>query len=194
MTRDNSSSAATRKKKTRTALRSAMLDLLCEMPFERIQITDLTARAHVGYATFYRHYDATEDLLNEIAGDQIEQLLGMTIPVMAQYDSSVSLRALCQFVQERRDLWRALLAGGAAHTVRAEFVRQARKWADASDRQDTDVPVDLGTVCAAGSTIDALAWWMEEGADRSVDEMAEYINRLNILPFVGDHWAGEHNS
>lgn len=184
-----SPSAQTRKLRTRTALREAMLELLGEKPFEQIQITDLTGRAKVGYATFFRHYESTEALLNEIAGDEIHDLLGMTIPAMLRYDSSVSLRALCQYVKDRSTLWRPLLTGGAAHTVRAEFVRQAREWAGRHGDPETPVPVDLGTVCAAGSTIDALAWWLDRLDAYSVDEIAEFINELLIMPFVGDRQA-----
>lgn len=185
MARGNSASAETRKQNTRAALRAALLELLGEKPFEQIQILDLTGRAKVGYATFFRHYGGTDDVLNEIAGDQIRELLEMTIPVLQRYDSSVSLRALCQYVLERRSLWRILLTGGAAHSVRAEFVRQAREWSRRAGGGKTSVPVDLGTVCAAGSTIDALAWWLDEGASYSVDEMAEFINQLIIEPFIG---------
>ena len=180
-----SASAETRKQNTRAALRAAMLELLGEKPFEQIQILDLTGRAKVGYATFFRHYDGTEDVLNEIAGDQIRELLEMTIPVLQQYDSAASLRALCHYVFERRSLWRILLTGGAAHAVRAEFVRQAREWSRRAGAGTTSVPLDLGTVCAAGSTIDALAWWLEEGEAYGVDAMAGFINDLIIKPFIG---------
>ncbi len=185
MASGNSASAETRKQNTRAALRAAMLELLAEKSFEQIQILDLTGRAKVGYATFFRHYGGTEDVLNEIAGDQIRELLEMTIPVLQQYDSSVSMRALCQYVFERQSLWRILLTGGAAHSVRREFVRQAREWSRKADGGKTSVPVDLGTVCAAGSTIDALAWWLDQGKSHTVDEMADFIDQLIITPFIG---------
>jgi AcrR family transcriptional regulator len=186
MTSPNSTAAATRKRKTRTALRTAMLELLAENPFDQILITDLTNQANVGYATFFRHYDSTEELLNEIAGDQIRDLLEMSIPVMRQYDSSVSTRALCQYVFERRSLWRTLLTGGAAHTVRGEFVRQAREWSRKFGDARTEIPLDLGTICSAGSTIDALAWWLDRTDDYTVDEIAAFIDQLIITPFIGD--------
>lgn len=178
-------SAQTRKLRTRAALRAAMLELLPECPPDQIQITDLTQRAGVGYATFFRHYATTHELFAEIAGDQIAALLGMTIPVMMESDSATSMRALCQYVHDNRALWRVLLSGGAAPTVRAEFVRQARDWARRTGGRDTPVPVDLGTVCSAGATIDALGWWLEHEGVYSVDAIAGYIDRLVIIPFVG---------
>ena len=186
MTSVKTTSAETRKLRTRTALRTAMLELLTEKPFDQIQITDLTIRANVGYATFFRHYSSTEDLLNEIAGDQIRELLEMSIPVLEQYDSAASTRALCQYVYDRRGLWRTLLTGGAAHSVRGEFVRQAREWSRQSGIETQVVPVDLGTTCSAGSTIDALAWWLAQPDAYTVEEIAGFIDRLIITPFIGE--------
>jgi AcrR family transcriptional regulator len=178
--------ATQRKKRTRDALHAAMLALLAEMPFDRIQILDLTTKAKVGYATFFRHYSGTEDLLNEVAGDEIRELFRMTMPVLDQHGSRKTLQALCRYLSDRKILWRVLLTGGAAHSVRAEFIRQAVEWSRQSDGKNaTAVPVELGTICAAGSTLDALAWWLEAGKAHSVEEMADFIDRLIIAPFIG---------
>ena len=179
-----STSADTRKLRSRMALRAAMLELLAEKAFDQILITEIAQRAGVGYATFFRHYQTKDDVLAEIAADQIRSLLEMSIPVTLRAGTHESCRALCQYVHERRALWRPLLTGGAAASVRAEFVRQARQWAGDGRHARPGVPVDLGTVCAAGSTIDALAWWLERGEAYSVDEIAGFIDRLIIAPFV----------
>ncbi len=161
-----------------------MLEILAEKPFDQIQILDLTRRAKVGYATFFRHYSGTPDVLDEIAGDQISELLQMTIPTFQRVDSTASVLALCNYIYERRTLWRVLLTGGAAHSVRSEFVRQAREWSRKVQGRQMSVPLDLGTVCAAGSAIDALAWWLDQGSSYTASEMATFINRIAIAPFV----------
>lgn len=181
-----SAAADTRKQKTRAALRGAMLDILAEKPFDQIQILDLTGRAKVGYATFFRHYASTRDVLHEVAGEEIRELFEMTIPVFRRSESVLTLQALCRYVLDRQSLWRTLLTGGAAHSVRAEFVRQAREWSQRMDDGTTAVPVDLGTVCTAGSTLDALAWWLGRGDSYSAEDMAGFIDKLIITPFVGE--------
>ena len=186
MTSVKTTSAETRKLKTRTALHGALMELLAEKPFEEIQITDLTGRAQVGYATFFRHYASMHDVLNEIAGNEIRELFDMTIPVIQQYKTAVTLRALCQYVSDHHTLWRTLLTGGAAHTVRAEFIRQALEWAGKFEDGETPVPLELGTICTAGSTLDALAWWLERMDSYTVDEFAAFIDRLIITPFIGE--------
>jgi AcrR family transcriptional regulator len=177
--------AETRKERTRVALRAAMLEILGEKPFDQIQILDLTGRATVGYATFFRHYSSTSDVLDEIAGDQIRELLEMTIPVFLHVDSAASVKALCEYIFERRSLWRILLTGGAAASVRGEFVRQACEWSRKVEGRKMAVPLELGTVCAAGSTLDALAWWLDHDASLPIDQIARFVNQLVTAPFIG---------
>jgi len=49
--------------RSRVALKSALLDLLTERPYERISVLDITERANVGRSTFYAHFKSKEDLL-----------------------------------------------------------------------------------------------------------------------------------
>lgn len=175
---------ASRKAQSRKAMCDAMLELLEERSFDQIQITDLTARAGVGYATFFRHFQSLSDVLEAAAGEEISALLEMSIPLLSQSDSAVSTLAICRYVAQRKDIWRTLLTGGAAHRVRGEFVRQARVWAAREDERQGRVPIDLGTVCTAGATIDALAWWLERDASYDVEALAQYIDRAIIAPFL----------
>jgi AcrR family transcriptional regulator len=182
MNRPIVASAETRRER----MRAAMLGLLAEMPFGQIQILGLTGRARVGYATFVRHSTGSQGVIEEIAGDRIRELLQLTIPVMHQFGNEANLTVPCRYVAEHESLWRVLLTGAAAHAVRAGFVRQAREWSRRAGGRETSVPVDLGTVCAAGSAIDALAWWLEQGRPCSPEEMAGFIKRPISAPFVGE--------
>lgn len=157
--------------------------LLKIKPFDRITIREITLSAGVGYATFFRRYGGTHDLLTEIAEAEISDLFKMAIPVMEQADSAASCQTLCQYVFDNRPLWHTLLAGGAAALMRAEFVRQARQYvAETETPSSCSMPIDLSTTCSAGSTIDALAWWLQYGHQFSVDEIAAWINHMLILP------------
>src|SRR5699024_5059526 len=112
-----------RQLRSRRALTGAMLELLEEKPFDQVTIREISSRAGTGYATFFRHYATKESLLADIASEEIADLLAMTTPVLYDINSSESTRALCGHVAEHRQLWTALLTGGAASTVREEFIR-----------------------------------------------------------------------
>ena len=59
---------------TRTALREALIDLICEEPLASISVTDICARADINRSTFYLHYQGVHELLGEIENQIIAQI------------------------------------------------------------------------------------------------------------------------
>lgn len=174
-----------RQVRSRAALQAAMLSLLEEKPFDQITIREITARAGTGYATFFRHYPGKEDLLGDVASAEIAGLLAMTVPVLLSSSSIESTRALCTCVAEHRALWTALLTGGAAAIVRAEFIRQARQLGEEVPGEVGWLPRDLGVVHGTGGTFDVLAWWLSQEEYHAPEEIAAILDRLVIAPLVG---------
>lgn len=170
--------------RSRAALNKALLLLLEKKPFDQITVREITKDAKIGYATFFRQFASKEELLNDLAAAQIDELLNMTIPILFRSNSFESCRALCTYVDEHRTLWAALLTGGAAGTVRSEFIRQARMWAAKTDPQDSWLPADLSVVYGTGGTIDLLAWWLGQRDHHSVERIAEILDRLIIGPVL----------
>ncbi|HEX7823198.1 MAG TPA: helix-turn-helix domain-containing protein [Sphingobium sp.] len=175
-----------RMQRSRRVLRDALLALLEEKPFDQITVREITARAKVGYATFFRHYASKEALLHDLAAGQISDLLDMTVPVLFVANSLEACRALCAYVFERRTLWTALLTGGAANTVRDEFIQQARGITSRAHTKSSWLPGDLSTVWATGGCIDVLAWWLAQRESYSADQVAEIIDRLIVGPIIAD--------
>lgn len=174
-----------RQVRSRNALTRALLELLEEKPFDQLTIREISARAGTGYATFFRHYPTKEALLSDVASEEIADLLNRTIPVLHDSDSHESTRALCRHVAEHRNLWVALLTGGAAGILREEFVRQARELPREFAEVKSWLPADLGVVYGAGATIDLLAWWLSQDEVYPPEQIAAILNRLVIAPLVG---------
>jgi AcrR family transcriptional regulator len=63
-----------RTRKSKRALRDALLVLMEEKEFKNITITDLVNRADVNRGTFYKYYDYKEDLIKEVQDKIIEDL------------------------------------------------------------------------------------------------------------------------
>ncbi len=175
-----------RQVRSREALTGALLALLEEKSFDQLTIREITARAGTGYATFFRHYPTKEALLGDVASEEIGGLLAMTIPVLTNVDSYESTRAICAFVDQRRKLWSALLTGGAAGIVRAEFIRQARELPREFGSAKDWLTSDLGVVYGTGATFDLLAWWLGQPDSYPTDQIADILHRLIIAPLVGD--------
>jgi AcrR family transcriptional regulator len=186
-TREGPSDA--RQVRSRSALTSALLELLEEKPFDQLTIREISARAGTGYATFFRHYATKEALLSDVASEEIDDLLNRTLPILHDSNSLESTRALCRHVGEHRNLWAALLTGGAAGILREEFIRQARELPREFAEVKGWLPSDLGVVYGAGGTMDILAWWLSQNEPYAPEQIAAILNRLIIAPLVGGERA-----
>jgi AcrR family transcriptional regulator len=150
--------------KSSNALRGAFLALIERKPLDQITIRDIVTEAGVHPATFYRHHATKEALLDEIAAEQIDRLVALTLPVLDKVDSQAANLALCEYVEEHRVLWTALLTGGAASTMREEWLRISRKVAVERTPKGNWLPSELGVRCSVNLIFETLAWWLGEPA------------------------------
>lgn len=176
-----------RVERSRTALRAALLELLEEHSYAQITIRDVCARAGAGYATYFRHYPDKAALLNDLAATGIAELLGHAVPVLYSADARTACIALCRYVDERRQLWTALLTGGAASILREEFVRQAQRVASKRKRRSrpgSRLPADLAVVFGVTGVIEVLSWWLQHRDERTVEELADLLESLVVGPIL----------
>ncbi|MCX4244085.1 hypothetical protein [Paraliomyxa miuraensis] len=107
------------------------------------------------------------------------------MPVFVAKDTRGACVALFDYVSQRRALWRALLTGGAAPILRAQFIEQARRLATGFPSRSGDFcPVDLRVTHATSATIEILAWWLGHEPELAIDRIAEILDRLVITPSV----------
>ena len=59
---------------TKTALRDAMIELICEKPLTSITVKDVCARADINRSTFYLHYKDVDSLLVAVEDYAIEYI------------------------------------------------------------------------------------------------------------------------
>jgi len=173
-----------RKNRTRTqaALLEAFLSLLEEKSFEQITIREITARANVGYATFFRRYADKEELLHDLAAQEIQNLLTMTMPIFYTADTAASTQALCAYVWQHQKLWRGLLTGGAVAMLKEEYLRQALEVSRERFDPDAWLPVDLAVSFAVAAIVEILAWWLKQENPPGVKDLADKLDRLAVQP------------
>lgn len=167
--------------RTRAALREAMLALVEQKPFDQITIRDITAQSGTGYATFFRHYRDKAELLNDLAADEIAELIKLT--VLLDENTMATARAVCRHVDQHRKLWSALLLGGAAGVVHEDFIRQARAIAASQPRHTSWLPDDLKVLFGVSAAVEIFAWWLQK-PEWSVEQAATILNRLVIDPML----------
>jgi AcrR family transcriptional regulator len=171
--------------RSRDALRRALLKLLGSKSFEEITVREIVAEAGIGYTTFFRHHTTKEELLNHVAADEIDRLVALTVPILLAADTRAACTLLCGYVDQNRGLWSALLAGGAAGALRAEFIEEARRVTKSWPQIQAWVPAEIGTRITVSSTLELLTWWLSQKKPLPVAQVAEILDRLVIAPTVG---------
>jgi AcrR family transcriptional regulator len=175
----SSSSKDARALRSGQALRDALLSLLEAKAFDQITVRDICFQAKVNYATFFRHHQTKEGLLDEIARDQIAQLIELTLAIRNAEDYEAGFRALCSYVDDHRSLWSTLLNGGAASAMREEWIRQSKRVAEREGHANSWLPGDLATICAASMIAETLAWWVGQPREAySVERVANILLRM----------------
>jgi AcrR family transcriptional regulator len=168
--------------RTREALREAMIELAAESPLDAITVRAITARAGVGYATFFRHYVDKEALLADVLDVLTTAYLEQAGPLLAQHDRLGAARAMCAFVQDRLAIYKALIAGGAGETVRAGMVRQAMQTVGRSGFGGPRPLDELSLFHLISASLNLLAWWLSNLDRVDAETMAQVLERTVLTP------------
>ncbi len=159
-------------------MRTALQDLLPELPYEQITLQEISARADVAYTTFFRNYMDKDALLKDLAHDQIDRLLDLALPLFTASDSYASTETLCEYVSDHRVIWTVLLTGGAAAQVRKMFVEQVDARSDQWPAQPTWLPPSFGTTVLSNITLDVLSLWLGKEPQATPREIADMLARF----------------
>ncbi|WP_317929506.1 TetR/AcrR family transcriptional regulator [Halioxenophilus sp. WMMB6] len=165
--------------RTRQALRDALLSLIERKPLQDVTIREIAAEAGIHYATFFRHHETKEALLNDIAADQINQVVELMLPVVYGSDRHSVHVALCSYVDEHRSLWTILLTGGAAETLKSELIRLCKAPGEDRIPSDNEIPAELVVIGGVSVIVETLAWWLAQPKGSvSIETLARYLDRM----------------
>lgn len=172
--------------KSRKALQQALLKLISQKPFDQIAIKDITVAAGVSYPTFFRQFSSTEHLLEYIAGEEVRQLFLLAEPVFETGSTRAALRAQCEYVAARRELWSTLLTAGAASAMRDGFSRVAVEIGYereiSGQLSNPWLPRELAAAFVVSSLFEILAWWLRQPADYPLENVVILMEELIVNP------------
>lgn len=166
--------------RSRIALREALLVLVETRPFEQIAIKEITEQAGVSYPVFFRQFGSKEELLTDLATDEVHNLLDRTNTALMEPDATHNLLAMCEYIDSRRKLWTTLLTGGASSVMRSEFSRIAEQIGRSRERANPWLPVDLATAFVVNGLFEILAWWLRQPAQYPIGNVVKLLDVLII--------------
>jgi AcrR family transcriptional regulator len=174
-------------------LRGALLRLIEVRLIDKISLRDITTEAGVSYPTLFNHYHGKEDLFQDIARKEILDLLTKGFRKELGSPEWRPGEGICEYIRERRSLWRTLLTAGASEAMRSEFIRHGGDMASSRPGLGHGFPIDVVTGVIASGIFEIIAWWLAQDADYPVGPVADMLETLIIEPALGlppGHFTG----
>ncbi len=151
-----------RVRRTKILLREALIELIEERGFEALTIGELTERAMVSRAAFYRNYQDKYDLVEQIFEEAMSALLG-AVGDLGRYErlyrALLGRKGSPWFVRKMR----AALSGLVKERGRLPHGPDAT----VHTFSDEFVPDIVSTMF-----VEAITWWLEQGRPYTPKEIA----------------------
>lgn len=172
-------------RRTHRLLGDALIELTLRDGYDNVSIRDITEKADVAYATFFRHYKDKNDLLHETLHDLIDTLEEISgAPEEMMYEGYL----IFMHVQEHADLYRVLLDSQGAHRIIENLTQHI-----ADNLLDHcipylksslhNVPHRIVTYQIASSIISLVRWWLEADMPHEPSNMAEHYYDVIVIPY-----------
>ncbi|GCE08522.1 TetR/AcrR family transcriptional regulator [Dictyobacter aurantiacus] len=170
-----------RVKRTQRRLASALIELTLEKGFDAVTIRDITERADVGYATFFRHYKDKHELLKDILDVvliELVELLRSARPASAPDSTGV---LIFRYVQEHHEVIRALLG---TYNVRQQILKAATATTlnETGPRPGSIVPLEIASYHIVASSIALIEWWLDHNMPYPIELMGNVYEELIARP------------
>ncbi|MBF6175015.1 TetR/AcrR family transcriptional regulator [Nocardia blacklockiae] len=165
-----------RVRRTRVALRNAVIELVEQHGFDRVTVAAICERAMVSRAGFYRHYRDKYQLVEHIFDDGAAVLVdGADEPGAA--DPATRLRRFFDHVAAHDRWYRVLLGPKGSPWFAARVHRSFTGMLDARLRLD-EPGADLVATVLGGMLTHTLIWWLDHGRPMSSAALASYCTAL----------------
>jgi AcrR family transcriptional regulator len=165
-----------RVRRTRKLLREALVELIEERGFDRLTVSEITERALVSRAAFYRNHRDKYQLVEQI----FDEAMGSLLDTMDNGDTRQPLErwvAFFEHIAEYQRLYRALLGKNGspwfATRMRASLADMVTEHLQQPPSSGGLVPTILGAMF-----VQAITWWLENGQPQSPHEIAIRTGQL----------------
>jgi AcrR family transcriptional regulator len=168
-----------RVRRTRKLLREALVELIEEHGFDRLTVGEITERAMVSRAAFYRNYRDKYHLVEQIFDEAMGQLLGTIADDTAQPPLERWV-AFFEHIAEYHRLYGALLGKSGSPWFAAKMrAALADMVTEHLPGQDSPTPAaGLVPTILAAMFVQAITWWLEHNRPTSPRQIAAQSGRL----------------
>ncbi len=186
-----------RVKRTKILLREALIALIDDRGFDALTVGELTQRAMVSRAAFYRNYRDKYDLVEQIFEEAMSTLFHAIGEFGREHPVDVWMRFFEQITQYDR-LYRALLGKKGSpwfvQKMRARLTELIKEHGSLEDPHDPIMSAHTLHVAhpfsdmfvpdlVATMIVEAITWWLEQGQPYTPKELATKTDLLASAVF-----------
>jgi AcrR family transcriptional regulator len=176
-----------RVRKTRKALRDALVELILEKGYNGVTVGDIVERADVGRTTFYAHFTDKDDLLlsgfAEMHATLVPEGSGGGLAMLAELG-----RQMVVHVDGERRLYRAIFGIGGAGPLRAriesDLAGHVERALAAEYPAATAAARAMGARMATTAFLGLVAWWLDGDQRIPADSIADSFEAF-AMPGLG---------
>ena len=185
-----------RVKRTQNLLAKALMELTLEKRYDAITIRDITLRADVGYATFFRHYHDKDALLEDVLDVVIDELMHVFFLASSEENSLPDGPLLFHYVQQHSEVVRVLLSSWGVSSLTRRIIESTTQDVVSQHTlpEDGIVPVEIAAYHIITSSIALVQWWLEHDMPYSPERMGEIYQALIMRPTLSRPLESSHEN
>ncbi len=170
-------------KRTQQLLAKALIALTLEKGYEAVTIRDITEHANIGYATFFRHYQSKDALLQDVSYVVLADLNSLLPRSPSDDVESVGV-PLFRYVQEHANIIHVLLQSRGSSLLLQRIIEIASQDVLNENKplENSIVPAEVAANHLIASSISLIQWWLEHNMAYTPEHMGVIYHELIIRP------------
>jgi len=158
----------------------ALLKLLEQKQYDKITITEIVSEAQLSRRTFYRNFNSKEDVLNLYIQKLVVQYIRLLKKeeVLNVYNGA---RVFFDFWKSHIDFLILMDKNNLLYMILqkySNYLPTIHKLVKADKKYENDEILEYVLTFSAGGFSNMLIKWVNDGAKKSVDEMASLVSRI----------------
>lgn len=166
-------------RRTKRLLGEALVELSLEKGYDSVTILEITEKADIAYATFFRRFTSKDDLLRSLMETVVNELTDL---LSSGESPAVLMQSIFVHAQHNANLYRILLNSNGSLTIQSSIVQVALPLCEQSLPEDSDIPPEVAAYHIASSTLALVRWWLDNDMPYSAQHMARIMYQLVFNP------------
>ena len=163
-------------------LQQALIQLILEKGYDAITIRDITEQAHVGYATFFRHYESKDALLADAFEQSVTELVAL-LNSLGGTSPEKEGQLIFEHVAANHELYQVFLRGEGTQALVDHVEREAvKELVMRYARYTPSIPAAILANHVVASIIALIKWWLRNDMPFTPQQMGVFYADLIMRP------------